>query len=179
MVGAAVAALAYPLLFLVQWPVEIRGFLVGIFSTTEINYWWMLGCIATVLLLPVVGHVWLEAGREPPPSVDPPFSPLAYQEHVVWSHLVTDQQLAPALRRSRGAVLRKRSRSSRGSLTKVTLPPRTTWASCARVASELNVRCTCRGVLSPSGRTGSSHCAIQLGGIVGRRHFAVWPVWHE
>jgi len=107
LVGGAVAALAYPLLFLMPLPVEIHSFLVGLLSTEEINYWWVLGIIATMLLLPVVGCVWLEAGREPPPSVDPPFSPLAHQDHVVWSYLIADQQLAPAFDASIGRNSKK------------------------------------------------------------------------
>jgi TPR repeat protein len=97
LVGSAVAALAYPLLFLVSLPSKNSRFSTSYFFFTEgVNYLWMLGIIVTVLLVPVLGCIWLEVGREPPPIVDPPFSPLAHQEHVVWSHLIADQQLAPA-----------------------------------------------------------------------------------
>jgi hypothetical protein len=96
LVGGAIAVFGFPTLFSIPWSTEFRNFLVSLIYTKGLNYWWMLAAFTLVILVSVIGCVWLEAGRDPPPRVGPPFSPLAYQEHVIWSHLIDDRQLTPA-----------------------------------------------------------------------------------
>jgi len=95
-VGGAVAVLGYPILFLLPWPAEFQIFLVQLLPAEQLNYWWTFVGFSLIFLALVVGCVWLEAGRDPPPRVGPPFSPLAHQDHGVWGYLIDDEQLAPA-----------------------------------------------------------------------------------
>ena len=94
--GAIAALLGY--LILLPLPQLLWEVLASILEASQANYLDGLGIFMFLLSVVTAGCVWSEAGRDPPPSVDSPFSPLAYQEHVIWSYLIDDAQLAPAFR---------------------------------------------------------------------------------
>lgn len=98
-VGGSVAALGYPLLFLSPLPIEIKKILFGFLSPNEGNYLWWRAAIGVVIQIlgVVIALIWLEAGRDPPPMVQPPCSPLAYQEQAIWSFFVRDEEVATAI----------------------------------------------------------------------------------